>query len=84
MSDVPHLLSNGSGCDEEVVRCVFAQPLFHHLPCPLQVDDGVDHDIGDVDSLWSQLTSDGFRQYLLRDLGRRKAREVVGNRGQVL
>jgi hypothetical protein len=35
--------------------------LFHHLLCPLQVDDSVDHYVGDVDSLWSQFTSDGSR-----------------------
>src|SRR5215471_14568890 len=49
VGDVPDFLGNSGGGDEEVVRRV-RPPLAR----PLQVDDRVDHHIGDVYPFWAE------------------------------
>src|SRR5437667_5852274 len=70
MRDVPDLLGDRRGLDEEIVRGVWKHP-----PRPLEVDDRVDHHGGDVYALGPDLAGDRFREDPLRRFGRCKARE---------
>jgi hypothetical protein len=45
MDDMPYLVSDGSGLDEEIVGSI--RPT---LAGPLQVDDGIDQDVGNMDA----------------------------------
>jgi len=63
MRNVPDFLGDGSRGNEEVVRRLFAKSLLQHLSCPLQVNDRIDHHVGDVDSMWSRLTSYCFCEF---------------------
>ena len=57
--------------NEELIR-----PVLEALPRPGHVDDGIDHEIGDVDVLRTHLARDRFRKDTLRGLGRREASEI--------
>ena len=48
VNDVPNLIRDRSGFNEEVIR-----PLRVTFPRPLQVNHGVDDEIGDVHALWA-------------------------------
>src|SRR4030095_6253405 len=71
VGDVPGFLGDCGWLDEERV----SRRLGSHRPGPFQIDDGIDHDVGDVHALRSDLAGDRFREYPLCRLGRRKARE---------
>src|SRR5713226_108123 len=71
MHDMPNLLRDCPRLDKEVVR-----PLRPAFPRPLQVDHGVDNDIGHVHALWAQLARHRLGQDPLRRLGRRETGEA--------
>ena len=71
LKDMPDLVRDGGGFDEEAVggvRVTFARPG--------DVDDGVDHDIGDVDALGASVARDRLGEDALRRLGGREAGEL--------
>src|SRR5438552_7675855 len=71
MGDVPDFLGDGGRRDEKVIGRI-RPPLAR----PLQVDDCVDHHIGDVHPLWSELAGHCFRENALGRLGRRKSGKI--------
>src|SRR5271154_806907 len=71
VDDVPDFVGDRLRLDEEVVWSVGVA-----LPCPLEVDHGVDSDIGDVHTLRTELTGERLGQNPLSRLRRRKGGTV--------
>jgi hypothetical protein len=69
--EVPGFVHNRRRLNEELIR-----PVLEALPRPGHVDDGIDHEIGDVDALRPHLARDRFRKDTSRGLGRREASEI--------
>src|SRR5512134_2862229 len=65
---VPDLIGNGGGLDEEVVRLILVA-----LARPGDVDHRIDHQVGDVHALGSQVARHGLGENALRGLRRREA-----------
>src|ERR1051325_11847165 len=70
MRDVPRFVGDRGGLDEKLVR-----RLREHLACPLEVDDRIDDDVGDVHTLRPKIARDRLGEHALRRLGRREACE---------
>ena len=64
MNHVPNLVGDRGRLDEEWV----IRRLGSHRPGPFQVDNRVDHNVGDMNAFRSQFY-DGFGEYPLRRLG---------------